>query len=336
MKAARYHKTGGPEVIQFEDVPDPKAGIGEAVVRVRAAAINRLDIFLRSGASGMPGFSMPHTGGFDIAGEVAEVGDGVDAAWLGKPVVVDARVTGPASRGRLDIIGTARPGGFAEKVLVPAHCLRPKPENYSYEEAAAFGCVYLTAFRGLAACASVNPGEVVLVQAGSGGAGTAAIQTAKAMGATVITTAGSDEKCAKAKELLGCDHAVNYKTQDFVKVVKDVTGGRGADVAFDPVWGSTAQKTLDSLALGARWIVIGMVGGLDAKITLTNLLFREVTLRGVIEFYADADQITQAWSMAHRDVVRPIVAKTFPLAELGAAQRTMESGDFFGKIVVIP
>jgi NADPH:quinone reductase-like Zn-dependent oxidoreductase len=336
MKAARYHKTGGPEVIHFEDVPDPRAGIGEAVVRVRAAAINRLDIFLRSGASGMPGFTLPHTGGFDIAGEVAEVGDGVDPAWVGKPVVVDARVTGPASRGRLDIIGTGRPGGFAEKVLVPAHCLRPKPENYTFEEAAAFGCVYLTAFRGLAACASVKPGEVVLVQAGGSGAGTAAIQTAKAMGATVITTVGSDEKCAKAKELLGCDHAVNYKTQDFVKVVKDVTDGRGADVAFDPVWGTTAQKTLDSLALGARWIVIGMVGGLDAKITLTNLLFREVTLRGVVEFYADAEQIAQAWSMAHRGVVRPIIAKAFPLAELGAAQRTMESGEFFGKIVVTP
>lgn len=336
MKAARYHKTGGPEVIQFEDVPDPKAAPGEAVVRVRAAAINRLDIFLRSGASGMPGFTLPHTGGFDIAGEVAEVGSGVDGAWLGKPVVVDARVTGPASRGRLDIIGTGRPGGFAEKVLVPAHCLRPKPDNYSFEEAAAFGCVYLTAYRGLAACASVKPGEVVLVQAGGSGAGTAAIQTAKAMGATVITTVGSDEKCAKAKELLGCDHAVNYKTQDFVKVVKNVTGGRGADVAFDPVWGTTAQQTLDSLALGARWIVIGMVGGLDAKLTLTNLLFREVTLRGVVEFYADAEQIAQAWSMAHRGVVRPIIAKTFPLAELGAAQRTMESGDFFGKIVVTP
>ena len=336
MKAARFHQTGGPEVLKYEDVPDPQAGPGEAVVRVRAAAINRLDIFLRSGVSGMPGFSLPHTGGFDISGEVAEVGPGVDASWIGKAVVVDARVTGPGAGGRLDIIGTARPGGFAEQVPVPAHCLRLKPENYSFEEAAAFGCVYLTAYRGLAACAAVRPGEVVLVQAGGSGAGTAAIQTAKAMGATVITTVGSDEKCAKAKELLGCDHAVNYKTHDFVKVIKDVTNGRGADVAFDPVWGTTAQRTLDSLALGARWIVIGMVGGLDAKITLTNLLFREVTLRGVVEFYADSEQIDQAWAMAHRDVVRPIVARTFPLSELVDAQRVMEAGDFFGKIVVIP
>ncbi len=334
MKAARYHQTGGPEVLRIEDVPDPKAGPGDVVVRVKAAALNRLDIFLRSGASAMPGFSMPHTGSFDMAGDIADVGDGV-ANWKpGQAVVVDARVTGPQARGKLDILGITRPGGFAEKVLVPAHCLRPKPENYSYEEAAAFGCVYLTAYRGLAEYAAVRPGEVVLVHAGGSGAGTAAIQTAKAMGATVIATMGSDEKCAGAREHLGCDFPVNYKKQDFAEVVKDVTCGRGVSVAFDPVWGETASRTLDALALGARWIVIGMVGGLDASLRVSNLLFREVRIQGVVEFYAEKDQIDKTWAMAHRGVVRPIIAKAWPLGEIVEAHRQMERGDFFGKIVV--
>lgn len=336
MKAARYHVTGDPDVIKLEDVPDPAPGPGEAVVRVRAAAINRLDVFLRAGASTMPGFTLPHVGGFDTAGEVIEIGEGVDRAWVGKAVVLDARVTGPAAKGRLDIIGIARPGGFAEKVVAPAHCLRPKPAFYSFEEAAAFGCVYLTAYRGLVHYAAVRPGEVVLVHGGGGGAGTAAIHVAKAMGATVIATAGSDEKCSRLREIVGADHIVNYKTQDFVAVVKDVTGGRGADVIFDPVWGSASARGIDAAAMGARWIVIGMVGGLDAGIRVSNLLFREVRIQGVVEFYADADQIDKAWAMALRGVVRPIIARAWPLAQLADAHRQMEKGDFVGKIVVTP
>src|SRR5512136_2294706 len=134
MKAMRFHETGGVEVLRYEDVPDPTPGPGEAVVRVRAAALNHLDIFLRSGASKMPGFKLPHIGGFDIAGEVARVGPEVDPAMLGKAVVINARVTGPKARSKLDLIGTARPGGFAEQVLVPVDRLAPKPTPYSFEE----------------------------------------------------------------------------------------------------------------------------------------------------------------------------------------------------------
>ncbi|HKQ46570.1 MAG TPA: zinc-binding dehydrogenase [Phycisphaerae bacterium] len=336
MKTARYHQTGQPDVIKLEEVPDPKPASGEVVIRVKAAALNRLDIFIRSGASTMPGFKMPHTGGFDVAGEVAEIGPDVANVKVGDPVVVDARVTGERAKGKLDIIGITRPGGFAEKVVVPAHCLRTKPTGYSFEEAAAFGCVYLTAYRGFAMYAAVKPGEVVLVHAGGSGAGTAAIQVAKAMGATVITTVGSDDKAAKAKELAGADYAVNYRTQDYAKTVHDVTCGRGVDVAFDPVWGPTTKKTLEALALGGRWIVIGMVGGFDATLPVGLLLFREVRIQGVVEFYTDKDRIDAAWAMAHRGLVRPIIAKTWPLAQLAEAHRQMEQGDVFGKIVVTP
>lgn len=336
MKCGRYHETGLPEVIRYEDVPDPVAGPGEVVLNVKAAALNRLDVFLRSGKSTMPGFRMPHIGGFDIAGEIAAVGPDQNPKRIGEAVIVKARVTGPQAKGRLDIIGTSRPGGFAEKVLVPAHCVTAKPAKYSFEEAAAFGCVYLTAYYGLIEHAKLQPGETVLVHAGGSGAGTAAIQVAKAIGATVITTVGSDEKVAKARELLRADHVVNYRNADFGKVIQDMTAGRGVDVVFDPVWGATAPVTLDQLAFRGRWIVLGMVGGLQASIDVGKVMFKEITIRGIIEFYADDAQIDGAMRLAHRDLVRPVVSKVWPLAELAAAHRQMETGDFFGKIVVRP
>ncbi len=337
MKAMRFHRTGDVGVLQYEEVPDLVAGEGEVIVDVKAAAINRLDLFLRSGAATMPGFTMPHVGGFDIAGEVASVGAGVSPALVGRPVVVKARVTGPKSMGLLDIIGIARPGGFAEQVLVPAHCIAPKPEPYSFEEAAAFGCVYLTAYYGLCWIAALKPGETVLVHGAGSGAGSAAIQVAKACGATVITTAGSDAKCDKAATLLKADHVVNYRSEDFESVVKDVTSGRGVDLVFDPIWGEkTAPKTLNCLARYGRWIVLGMVEGLHASIDVSKLLFQEITLRGIVEFYSDDRIIEAAWAMAHRGVVRPIVDKVWSLADLGKAQKQMETGDFFGKIVVQP
>jgi NADPH:quinone reductase-like Zn-dependent oxidoreductase len=336
MKAARYHQTGKPDVIRLEDVPDPVPQTGEVLLKVRAAALNRLDVFLRSGASTMPGFTLPHIGGFDIAGEVAAVGPGVDPKRVGEACVVNARVTGPAARGRLDIIGIARPGGFAELVVVPAQCLAPMPADYSWEEAAAFGCVYLTAWYGLVIHAQVRPGETVLVHAAGSGAGSAAIQVARATGATVICTAGSDEKCAKARELLQADHVINYRRQDVAKSVRELTGGRGVDVAYDPIWGETAPATMECLALRGRWIVLGMVGGQMGQIEAAKLLFREITIRGIVEFYSDEAQIAGAWNLAHRGLVRPIIARTWPLAELDQAHAQMERGDVFGKIVVKP
>lgn len=336
MKAVCYHQTGPVDVLRYEDVPDPVPGGGEAVVRVKAAALNRLDVFLRSGAASMPGFKLPHIGGFDIAGEVVSVGSGVDPALIGQAVVVHARVTGPQARGKLDLIGTARPGGFAEYVLAPADRLAPKPPHYSFEETAAFGCVYITAYYGLILRAAVKPGEFVLVHAGGSGAGTAAVQVAKAAGATVITTVGSDEKCAKAVELLGADHAVNYRTQDVVAVVKKITQCRGVDVVFDPVWGPTAEQTQKCLALRGRWILLGMVGGQKANLDAAALMFQEITLSGIVEFYSDDAQLEGAWTLARRGLVRPVIDRVWPLAQLAEAQRQMESGAFFGKIVVTP
>jgi NADPH:quinone reductase-like Zn-dependent oxidoreductase len=336
MKATRYHQTGGVEVLRSEEVPDPVPQAGEVIVRVKAGALNRLDILLRSGATSMPGFKLPHIGGFDIAGEIAAVGPGVDPKRVGEAVAVNARVTGPMARGKLDIIGIARPGGFAEYVAAPAHCLSPKPRDYSFEEAAAFGCVYLTAYCGLVLQAALKPGEVILIHAGGSGAGTAAIQVAKSCGATVITTMGSDEKCAKAREVLKSDYAVNYRTANVLDVVKDVTCGRGVDVVFDPVWGGTAALTQECIGLRGRWIVIGMVGGTKAEIETSKLLFKEINIQGIVEFYSDETQIAGTWSLAHRGLVRPIISKVWPLADLAKAHAQMETGELFGKLVVVP
>ena len=336
MKASVYHQTGKPDVIKYEDVPDPVPAAGEVIVRVKAAAMNRIDVFLRSGLTSMPGFKLPHIGGFDIAGVVESVGEGVDPKRIGEEVAINARVTGPAARGKLDIIGIARPGGFAERVTVPVQCLAPKPKAYSWEQAAAFGCVYLTAYYGLIVQAHLKPGETILVHAGGGGAGTAAIQVAKAAGATVITTVGSDGKCERARSLLHADHVVNYKKNDFTKTVQEITGGKGVDVCFDPIWGTTAAKTQEALGYRSRWIVLGMVGGTQGAIDSGKLLFKEITIRGIVEFYAVEAEIAGAWRLAHKDLVRPIIDKTWPLAQLADAHRQMESGDVFGKIAVTP
>jgi NADPH:quinone reductase-like Zn-dependent oxidoreductase len=336
MKASRYHQTGNPDVIKYEDVPDPVPQHGEAIVRVKAAALNRMDTFLRAGAFTMPGFKLPHIGGFDIAGVVESVGEGVNPKRIGEEVAVNARVTGPAARGRLDIIGIARPGGFAERVAVPDHCLAPKPRAYSWEQTAAFGCVYLTAYYGLILQAHLKPGETVLVHAGGSGAGTAAIQVAKASGATVITTLGADEKCEKARTLLKADHAVNYKKDDYTKVVAEVTSGKGVDVCFDPLWGTTAAKTQEALGYRSRWIVLGNVGGNQGAIDSAKLLFKEITIRGIVEFFSNEAEIAGAWMLAHKDIVRPLIDKTWPLPQLTEAHRQMESTNVFGKIAVTP
>lgn len=336
MKAARFHQTGSPDVIKLEDIATPVPGPGEVVIKVRAVALNRMDAFLRGGLITMPGFSLPHTGGFDISGDVYEIGVGVDPKRKGEPVLVKARITGPTARGRLDIIGISRPGGLAEFVLAPAAAAISKPAHYSYEEAAAFPCVYLTAWCGLVLRAALKPGETVLVHAGGGGAGAAAIQVAKLAGATVITTVSNPAKAEKARSLLGADRVINYRQEDLVAAVMDFTKGRGVDVVFDPVWGKTASKTIDCFNYGGRWIVLGMVDGPTSEITAAKFMFKEVAIHGIVEFYATDETFAGAMNLAYQNRLRPIIDKVWPLEKTADAHRQMESGDFFGKIVVKP
>jgi NADPH:quinone reductase-like Zn-dependent oxidoreductase len=336
MRAAQYHKTGPADVLAVEHVDTPEPGPGEVLLKVRACALNRLDVFLRSGATSMPGWTLPHIGGFDIAGEVVEVGPEVFDVEPGFEAMVKARVTGPTAMGRLDIVGIARPGGFAEFVVLPEECLAPKPEAYSWEQAAAFPCCHLTAYYGLILHAGLTVGETVLVHGAGGGAGTAACQVAKAAGARVIATVGSDDKADKARELLGVDLAINYTTDDFVKKTLEFTDGAGADLVFDPVWGKTADKTVGALGYNARWVLLGMVAGATAEITAAKIMFKEISIHGIVEFFADDSQVEQAFSLAYQDRMRPIVSKVWPLARIADAHRQMESSDVFGKIVVTP
>jgi len=336
MRAMQYAKTGGPEVVQLVEIAPPKPAAGEVLLQVRAAAMNRMDLFLRGGATSMPGWKLPHVGGFDIAGVVTEVGAGVPRERIGYEAMIKAKVTGPLSRGRLDIVGISRPGGFAESVALPVECLAPKPAALSWEQAAAYPCCHLTAYYGLIVHARLRPGETVLVHGAGSGAGAAACQMARAAGARVIATAGSAEKVAKARELLKVDLAVDYRAQDVVKAALEFTGGRGVDVVFDPIWGPTAAQTSELIGRGGRWVLLGMVGGATAELTAAKIMFKEATIHGIVEFFAADDVVEQAFAMAHQGRVQPIVDKVWPLEKLAEAHRQMESGAFFGKIVIKP
>jgi NADPH:quinone reductase-like Zn-dependent oxidoreductase len=332
MKVVRFHQMGGPEVLQLEELPDPIPGSGEVLLKVRAAGLNRLDVFLRMGFQ-FPEFSLPHIGGFDFAGEVAALGPGCRSAKVGGAVMAKCRLYDATQPQRLVLLGINRPGAFAEYVVLPEANCYPKPSEYSFEEAAAFPCVYITASQGLLTKANMRAGEVVLVHGASGGAGMAAVQVAKLAGAMVIATAGSDAKLARVREL-GADAAVNYRTQDVAAEVHKLTDGRGADVIYDPIWAATYETNVRAAGFRARWIVLGMVGGVKATAHPWVLMEKEITLHGLVEFYATNEEVDRAYRLSR--YVRPVIDRVWPLEQLADAHRQMESGDFFGKIVVRP
>ncbi|HLG29427.1 MAG TPA: zinc-binding dehydrogenase, partial [Candidatus Brocadiales bacterium] len=233
MKAIRYHEFGGVEVLRYEDVPDPKAGDDEVVVRVKASSLNQLDLRLRSGKSPRP-VDLPHIGGVDIAGDVAEVGMNVKDLKIGTRVVIDPTLK---SGGPPKVIGVNLYGGFAEYVKVPASNVVPIPDDLSYDDASTLPICYVTAWYGLFERAGLKRSEIVLVHAAGSGTGSAAVQLAKLSGAEVIATAGTDEKLSKAKEL-GADETVNYNRLDFSEEVKKITNNKGVDVIFDQIGAS--------------------------------------------------------------------------------------------------
>lgn len=332
MKAVRYHEHGGPEVLRVEQVADPQPGPGEVLLKVRAAGLNRLDVFLRQGFR-FPEFSLPHIGGFDFAGEVVAVGPACRSAKVGDAVMAKARVYDQWDPHRLVLLGINRPGGFAEFVLLPESNAYPKPTDYSFEEAAAFPCVYITAYQGLLNKADLRAGQVVLVHGGGGGAGMAAVQVAKLAGAVVIATVGSERKVERARQL-GADLVLNYKTQDVAAEVLAFTEGRGVEVIYDPVWGATYETNLRVAAFRARWIVLGMVGGTKSGVHAWSLMEKEITLHGLVEFHASDEEVNAAYRLAR--FVRPVIDRVWPLEQLADAHRQMEGGEFFGKMVIRP
>jgi putative PIG3 family NAD(P)H quinone oxidoreductase len=323
MQAVGISAPGGPEVLQLEERPTPRPAPGQVLVKVAYAGVNRPDVLQRlghypppPGASDIPGL--------EIAGTVVALGSDADETLLGREVC--ALVTG---------------GGYAEYCLAQSeHCL-PVPAGLPLAEAAALPETLFTVWHNVFERGWATEGETLLVHGGTSGIGSMAIKLGKLFGLAVIVTCGSDAKCAAAREL-GADHAINYRTEDFVEAVKALTGGKGAELCLDMVAGTYTQRNLDCLGEAGRLVTIAVLGGAQATVNMAALMVRRQTVTGSTlrgrsnEFkMLLADEIARSvWPLVADGALRPAMDRTFPLAEAAAAHARMEAGEHVGKIVL--
>ncbi|WP_137814300.1 NAD(P)H-quinone oxidoreductase [Gandjariella thermophila] len=326
MHAITTREPGGPEVLEWTEVPDPEPGPGEVLLDVAATAVNRADLLQRQG------FYPPPPGaseviGLECSGTVAALGEGVTGWRVGDEVC--ALLAG---------------GGYAERVAVPAAQLLPVPAGVDLVTAASLPEVACTVWSNVVMLAGLGKGDVLLVHGGSGGVGTHAIQVGRALGATVAVTAGSAERLARCREL-GADIAINYREQDFVEEVRGATGGHGADVVLDNMGAKYLARNVDVLATDGHLVVIGMQGGRKAELDLGKLLPKRgsvsaVGLRGrpvdgpngKAEIVADVR--ARLWPLIESGTVRPVVHEVLPVRRAGDAHRALDAGGVFGKLVL--
>ena len=331
MKAVRFHQHGGPEVLTFEDAPDPAPRAGHAIVRVRACALNHLDIWQRRGIERVK-IPFPHISGADVAGEVVGTGERVmlqPGLSCGKcPSCLAGRDNRCAS---YDVLGYQSDGGYAELVMVPDPNLIPIPPHVSFVDAAAFPLTFLTAWHMLFNRARLEEGEVVLVLAAGSGVGQAALQLARHAGAFVIATAGSADKTALAMNL-GADATINHADEDIAAAVKRITSGRGADVVVEHVGAATWDASVRSLRKGGRLVTCGATTGHDAAVDLRHLFGRQLSLLG--SYMGEKAELLKAARLFFGGIVRPVVDRVFPLAEAQEAHRYLEARQQFGKVVL--
>ncbi|UCG99270.1 MAG: NAD(P)H-quinone oxidoreductase [Burkholderiales bacterium] len=323
MQAIEISQPGGPDVLRRAVRPLPRAGRGEALVRVLAAGVNRPDVLQRRGAYAPP------PGASDVPGlEVAGVIDGGDLEESGFSV-------GDA------VCGLVTGGGYAEHCVVPVPQLLPVPAGLSFAEAAGLPETFFTVWSNVYDRAHLAPGELLLVQGGSSGIGVTAIQLARALGNEVLATAGSDEKCRACVEL-GATRAINYRSEDFAQVAKEFTGGRGVDVILDMVAGDYVPREIQCLADDGRLVIIALLGGARAEVDLNAVLRRRLVITGStlrprpVEFKGAIARKLRAvvWPLIETGRIRPVLFRTFPLGEAAAAHALMESGQHVGKIVL--
>jgi NADPH:quinone reductase-like Zn-dependent oxidoreductase len=340
LKAIVFHEHGAPSVLRYTDVSEPSIHAHEVLVRVRACALNHLDLWVRSGVPGVP-IPLPHIPGSDIAGEVAQVGSEVTTVSVGQKVVLApgvscrkcaACLSGEDNRCReFTNLGYLIDGGCAELVRCPeVNCL-PYPENLSFEEAAAVPLVFQTAWHMLVARARLQPGERVLIVAAGSGVGSAAIQIAKFLGARVIATAGSDEKLAKAREL-GADDLIRHDSMKIRQEVRRLTQKRGVDVVFEHVGTATWGESVASLAMGGRLVTCGATTGYDAKLDLRFLFSRQLSLLG--SYMGTKSDLRTVMKLVAAGRLKPVVDRVYPLAEAAAAHTYLENSKQFGKVVL--
>ena len=342
MKAVMFRQHGGPEVLEYADVPDPSIGAGEILVRVNACSVNHLDLWIRQG---IPAYhvSLPHISGADVAGVVERVGPDVTRPQVGDRVVLMPSVMcGACEWCRVGqdnlcesyrIRGAGTDGGYAELVSAHAQDAYPISPDGSFEEAAAFPLVFLTAWHMLVTRAKLQENQTVLIQAGGSGVGHAAIQIAKYLKARVIATVGSDEKIPKAKAL-GADEVINYRREDFYQRVKALTQDRGVDVVFEHIGPETWEKSVRLLAKNGRLVTCGATSGPTVSLDLRYMFSRQLSILGsIMGTRAEFQLVTQ---LIGAGTFKPVVDTVFPLREARAAQERMMNRDVFGKLVLRP
>ena len=342
MKAVIIREHGGPEVLELVDVDRPVPTSGEVLVRVRAVALNHLDLWVRRGIPGAP-FHLPMTTGADVAGDIAELGEGVTDIAVGTPVMVLPGVScGDCVRcnseqdhlcSHYGILGETRQGGQAEFLAVPRENVIRKPERLTYEEAAALSLTFLTAWHMLVGRAQLREKETVLIQAAGSGVGSAGIQIAKYLGARVITTAGSAAKLDAAR-VLGADEVINYRTENVVKRVREFTDRRGVDVVFEHVGGETFEDSLKCLAWAGRLVTCGATTGIQAKVNLRHLFFKSQSILGsTMGSKAEYRQLVRLYEQGH---FKAVIDRVLPLHEVRSAHQLLADRKAFGKVVLTP
>lgn len=325
MRGVAITESGDADVLQLTEVEAPTAGAGQVVIDTVAAGVNRADIMQRKGFYPPPKGASPLPG-LEVSGVIARVGPEVTGWSVGDEVC--ALVDG---------------GGYAEQVLVPATQLLPVPQGVSVRDAAGLPEVACTVWSNVFMTANLQPGEVVLIHGGSSGIGTMAIQLAKAAGATVAVTAGSEDKLAFCREL-GADIAVNYREQDFVEEVRAATDGHGADVILDVIGAKYLPRNVDLLATNGRMVVIGLMGGRTGDLDLGTLLGKRAAVIATSLRARPADEKAtivaavreHVWPLIEDGAVRPIIQGTHPLAQAADAHREMEASGHIGKILLTP
>jgi NADPH:quinone reductase-like Zn-dependent oxidoreductase len=341
MRAARFHTHGGPEVLRIEQVPAPRPAPGEVLVRVRAAALNHLDLWVRRG---LPiETTMPHVGGSDVAGVVEEVGEGVDAGRVGERVVVNPSLAcgrcRECARGeesmcaRYRILGEHTDGGFAEFVAVEAHRAYRLPDDLSLEDAAALPISYMTAWRALVGQAALKPGEDVLVIGASGGTALAAVQIARLMGARVFAVTKGAEKVARLGAL-GADIVYDRGEEDWAAALQRDTAKRGVDVVVENVGAATWAGSLRSLARGGRLVTYGATTGAKVEIDLRAVFWKQVRFIGTT--MASRAEFEAMLRVAFAGRLRPVIDRVLPLESIREAHERLEHGEHLGKIVLVP
>jgi NADPH:quinone reductase-like Zn-dependent oxidoreductase len=340
VKAVRIHEFGGPEVLKFEDVPDPELRKDHVLVRIRACALNHLDLWVRKG---LPGVKLPHILGSDIAGEVMECGEYISDLKPGMRVLLSPMLfcghCEQCNSGRQNfcqkfaVLGNNAEGGNCELIAVPRVNVIPIPDALGYVEAASVPLVFLTAWHMLVGNARLRAGQTVLVLGAGSGVGSAAIQICKMMGADVIATAGDERKLARAREL-GADHTIDHYKQKIAEEVKRITSKRGVDIVFEHVGLDTWADSIKSLKYGGTLVTCGATTGFDAALDLRVLFARQLSFHG--SYMGSMGELDEVLKHVFAGKLKPVVDRTFPLNEMRAAHEYLAGGEQFGKVVVVP